>query len=404
MKEATMLTIKAVETLKQGQTVWDTGRGSVAGFGVRRQLKRPSYFLKYRVNGRQRWLTIGLHGAPWTPDMARDEAHRLLGDVAKGLDPAAVKGAIRKAPIVAELIDQYLAAARSGKLLTGRGRAKKPSTLVTDAYRLAAHVIPNLGHIKVNAVSRHDIEKLRDRLMDAGSGAARTLGLVGAVFQFAVKKGLRTDNPVRGIDRPADGKRTRRLLDDEFNALGSALKSDMLGIWPLAMAATKFLALSGWRLGEAANLQWREIDLATRTALLSDTKTGASARALSYAAIDTIKNLPRFGEFVFSSADGKNLTSLSTTVKRILHTAGLPGDISAHTLRHSFASVAADLGMSEITIAALLGHSKASVTSRYTHHADAVILQAADRVADEIVRRMGGAKAGAAIVELRGQA
>jgi integrase len=277
MKEATMLTIKAVETLKQGQTVWDTGRGSVAGFGVRRQLKRPSYFLKYRVNGRQRWLTIGLHGAPWTPDMARDEAHRLLGDVAKGLDPAAVKGAIRKAPIVAELIDQYLAAARSGKLLTGRGRAKKPSTLVTDAYRLAAHVIPNLGHIKVNAVSRHDIEKLRDGLMDAGSGAARTLGLVGAVFQFAVKKGLRTDNPVRGIDRPADGKRTRRLSDDEFNALGSVLKSDSPGIWPLAMAATKFLALSGWRLGEAANLQWCEIDLATRTALLSDTKTGASA-------------------------------------------------------------------------------------------------------------------------------
>jgi integrase len=82
----------------------------------------------------------------------------------------------------------------------------------------------------------------------------------------------------------------------------------------------------------------------------------------------------------------------------------LPGDISAHTLRHSFASVAADLGMSEIAIAALLGHSKASVTSRYTHHADAVILQAADWVADEIVRRMGGAKAGAAIVELRGQA
>ena len=47
-----MLTIKTVEKLKPGKTVWDAGRGSVAGFGVRRQLKRPSYALKYLINGR----------------------------------------------------------------------------------------------------------------------------------------------------------------------------------------------------------------------------------------------------------------------------------------------------------------------------------------------------------------
>jgi integrase len=44
---------------------------------------------------------------------------------------------------------------------------------------------------------------------------------------------------------------------------------------------------------------------------------------------------------------------------------------------HSLASGAADLGFSELTIAALLGHAKASVTSRYTHHADATCVQAA---------------------------
>jgi integrase len=396
-----MLTIKTVEALKPGQTTWDAGRGSVAGFGVRRQLKRPSYVLLYRVNGRKRWFTIGLHGAPWTPDSARDEARRLLGEVVKGHDPASAKEAVRKSPLVAELIEQYLAAARSGKLLTGRGRAKKPSTIETDAYRLAAHVIPAIGHLKVNGVSRHDIERLRDHLMDDGGGAARTLGLVGAIFQFSVGKELRTDNPVRGIDRPADGKRTRRLSDDEYLMLGSALTSRISGVWPPALVATKFLALTGWRLGEAANLRWADIDAATRTARLSDTKTGESIRPLSHAAIAVIKDLPRSGDLVFSSADGKNLTALSRTVKRILQTAGLPGDISAHTLRHSLASVAADLGMSELTIAALLGHSKASMTSRYVHSADAVLLAAADRVADEIARRMGGEKAGGTIVELR---
>ena len=57
-------------------------------------------------------------------------------------------------------------------------------------------------------------------------------------------------------------------------------------------------------------------------------------------------------------------------------------------LRHSFASVAADLGFSELTIAALIGHRGGSITSRYTHHADAVLLAAADEVANHIAELM----------------
>ena len=59
----------------------------------------------------------------------------------------------------------------------------------------------------------------------------------------------------------------------------------------------------------------------------------------------------------------------------------LPSDITAHTLRHSFASLAADLGYSEPTIAALVGHKGRTTTSRYVHAADAVLLSAADAVA-----------------------
>ncbi len=67
-------------------------------------------------------------------------------------------------------------------------------------------------------------------------------------------------------------------------------------------------------------------------------------------------------------------------------------------LRHSFASLAGDLGYSEPTIAALVGHIGRSVTSRYLHAADAVLLAAADVVADETARRMGEGKGGAAVV------
>jgi integrase len=63
-------------------------------------------------------------------------------------------------------------------------------------------------------------------------------------------------------------------------------------------------------------------------------------------------------------------------------------------LRHSLGSIAVDLGYSELTIAALLGHRKASMTSRYAHHADAVLLQAADAVSDRIAELMGDTQPG----------
>jgi integrase len=75
---------------------------------------------------------------------------------------------------------------------------------------------------------------------------------------------------------------------------------------------------------------------------------------------------------------------------KIAELGGLPNDITPHVLRHSFASVAADLGFSELTIAALIGHRKGTMTSRYTHHADAVLLAAADKVAEAVASYLQG--------------
>ncbi|KAJ8139183.1 hypothetical protein OY671_007605, partial [Metschnikowia pulcherrima] len=58
-------------------------------------------------------------------------------------------------------------------------------------------------------------------------------------------------------------------------------------------------------------------------------------------------------------------------------------DITAHVSRHSFASSANDLGFTEITIAALLGHATGSITSRYVHTLDAALVMAADTVDNE---------------------
>src|SRR5215470_8371702 len=80
--------------------------------------------------------------------------------------------------------------------------------------------------------------------------ATRTLGLLGAIFSVGVKRGLRTNNPVQGVERHADGQRQRRLSEAEYLQLGEGLRTIGPNAWPVALGGAKFLALTGWRRGE----------------------------------------------------------------------------------------------------------------------------------------------------------
>jgi integrase len=173
--------------------------------------------------------------------------------------------------------------------------------------------------------------------------------------------------------------------------LGAALaRAEADDIWPAAVAAVRFLAVTGWRSGEALGLRWAEIDLARRTARLGDTKTGASMRPLPNAACDVLRGLSRGDGLVFLPTRGKGrMAGFPKLWARIAKLGDLPADITPHVLRHSFASLAADMGYSEPTIATLIGHKGHSVTSRYVHAADAVLLAAVDAVADRTAELMG---------------
>ena len=109
--------------------------------------------------GRQRTYTIGKHGSPWSPDTARQEARRVLGEVVKGADPLADKIAGRTAITITELCRQYLADVEAGRLLTRRKIAKKESTLISDRGRIARHIVPLLGRMPVKTVRRNDVER-----------------------------------------------------------------------------------------------------------------------------------------------------------------------------------------------------------------------------------------------------
>jgi hypothetical protein len=178
--------------------------------------------------------------------------------------------------------------------------------------------------------------------------------------------------------------RKRRLKDEEYAALGAALgkATDDGSIWPPAISLTRFLLLTGWRRGEGIGLQV----------------------PLSKAAIDILRGLTPSGRLVFPATRGNGdviMSGFKKLWKRLARLGELPTDVTPHVLRHSFASLAADLGYSEPVIAALVGHQGRSITSRYLHSADAVLLAAADAVADRTLELMGERKLKTRVLQLK---
>lgn len=379
---------------------WDR---ELRGFGVQVMPSGlKSFVIQYRSpEGRPRRTVIGRYGL-MTVEEARRIAHEKLVAVSKGLDPLDSPDSKVKGTTVAEVCDWYLAEAEAGRILGRSRRPIKASTLAMDKSRIEVHIKPLLGRRLIATLKLGDIEGAqadiaagktskpragsRGGATTGGEGvAARTMSTLHAIFEHAARLGKIDVNPARGVRRLAGKTRERRLSRSEIARLGKAmLFAAEAGEHPTGLAAIRFLLLTGFRRMEGLGVKRLWLDNEEGSIRFPDTKSGAQTRVIGRAAMDLLLEQPSTASPYFFPADwGEgHFIGVVRVLDRLCASAKLD-DVTPHTLRHTFASVAADLGFSELTIAALLGHAARGVTQRYIHIDEALRL-AADRVADEI--------------------
>ena len=395
-------TVDALSAPKSGQEfIWDT---EIKGFGVRVGASGAKTFVIQYANdeGRLRRMKIGRFGA-MTVEQARDQAKIKLGMVAAGADPAQERADARKQPTVAELCDWYLVEARAGRILGRKNRPIKESTLGRDESRIKTHIKPLLGNRVASKLTIADVEQMQDDVKNGktakerGSGrggritggagvASGCMGTIQAILGHAKHKGLLAAHPTKGAKRLAGNKKNRRLSVDEIERLGMALAlAECTGENPLGMALVRTLVLTGYRREEAQAMQRSWVSARGSYVAFPDTKGDAQVRAIGSAAIRILQAQPVVvgNPHVFPSSvtDGP-YRSVSDCLARVCAIASIEG-VTPHTLRHTFGSMAGELGFSELTIRAMLGHASQNVTQDYIHIDQAVKL-AVDQTSEAI--------------------
>ncbi len=405
-------TIDALKPPAEKQFVlWDN---EIRGFGIR---VLPSglktFIIQYRnAEGIKRRVNLGRFGV-LTVDQARDLAKIKLGAVASGEDPAEEARRARNEMNVSELCEWYLTEARAGRILGRRNRPIKESSLAMDESRIRTHINPLIGKRIARYLTIADVEAMQDDVAKGKTGkprtggrggkatggrgvAARCLTTIQAILGHAKHKGLLAEHPTKGAKKLAGNKRTRRLSVAEIETMGKAMVyAEQQGISPTGIAVIRLLLLTGYRREEGQAMQREWVNPMGGFVAFPDTKTGEQVRAIGPEAIKVIVAQPKIAgnPYVFAATTGDGpFTAVSACLQRVCGFAGITG-VTPHVLRHTFASIAAELGFSELTIRAMLGHASQNVTQDYIHVDEALKL-AVRRTSDEIAKLLaqGAAK------------
>lgn len=253
--------------------LWDTGRDSVAGFGLKvTPTGSKSFVFQYRMRAARndRRYKIGRYG-DWTVDGARDRAKKLRIMVDSGTDPLEHDRALAKAAeqtkqasidrAFSTVADNWLAAYKLERRLRGarKGRVRSASTILM-AEAAVEFLKAQFRNERIDEIDDARIMRAIEKIPASKAATRRnTFASARVLWKWAMKPSQRlvTDNPFDKLDvPPAPEARERTLSDSELRLVWLAARSLPYPFGP----AYCLLALTGQRLREVMSADWSEFN------------------------------------------------------------------------------------------------------------------------------------------------
>ncbi|MDH3770796.1 MAG: tyrosine-type recombinase/integrase, partial [Nitrospirota bacterium] len=335
------------------------------------------WMMRLWVKGRARRVTLG--DARWMSVVdARAEAHALLG------------GGKIETPKTKPRGPNFEAFAKT--YWSRRAPSWKPSTQRSQRAYLRSTLLPFFGEMPMDGIATGDVARwFHDYSAVRPGGANRALSILRDMFNRARDWGLVPEhmvNPCKGMIQNRSLPRGRILNREDLRRLGTTLDRYAL-IRMDQVDAIRLILLTGCRSGEVLGLRWDEVQVDRLT--LNDSKSGPRHVLLGEpaSAILRRRRWKRHSAYVFprKGDPSRSRVSISAFWYRLRAEAGLADEVRLHDLRHTFASHAVMQGETLMITGKLLGHRHAATTERYAHLADRFLLDAAERVAEEIFHR-----------------
>lgn len=357
--------------------IWDT---DVTGFCLRiYPTGKKTYFFQYRNLYREtKFIKIGVHGNV-TTEQAREKATLLALKVCAGEDPSVKALPIAISPTIEGLAEKYLKLHAENE--------KRPKSIKEDKAMLKNYILKRFGARKVVDITVEDIQTLHVSLNKKRVLSNRILALFHKMFNLAIQWRWRTDNPVAGIKKYQEHKRTRWLQEDELKSLVNVLDT-----YPNQTVAhiIRLLLLTGARKHEVLGATWDQFDLGKGvwTKMAHTTKQKKMEHTpLSPVALSIVKEIKQERKsdspFLFpGKVEGSAVKDIKKSWGTIVKQANLQ-DFRIHDLRHTYASHLVSSGLSLSIVGKLLGHTQASTTQRYAHLADEPLREATTLFAEK---------------------
>lgn len=214
----------------------------------------------------------------------------------------------------------------------------------------------------------------------SASSAARTLVAVRGLHKFLAREGELTHDPARSVAPPSQGTRLPKALP--IGEVERLLEAASVGDTPASLrdrALLEVLYGTGARISEAVNLDLDDLDLEGGALRLFGKGSkerlvplGSFAReALQAYLVRSRPGLAGKGKgtpAVFLNQRGSRLSRQSAwaVLRACAERASVPGHVSPHTLRHSFATHLLEGGADVRVVQELLGHASVTTTQIYT--------------------------------------